>query len=132
MNCILGKELIAYVKALQNELNDIAINNGLPFVKLNSYMTSILVIFYLQLNHNYPKLNELSTTNKVNFSFNIGLGELVRGFFKFYGCTYEVVSHLISLNVGRWQEKQLKKEQSRFSPEQKRFCPHFMNSIELK
>lgn len=116
--------MIAYLKGLCTVLDDIAANNRLPVMKFNSYMISVLVIFYLQMNHNFPKINQLSNSSKVTLSAKFSLHELVRDFFRFYGKKYELKNHLISLNVGRWQEKQLQKSQTIFSPEQKRFIFH--------
>lgn len=119
----LGKDLIGYVKALLNVYNDNATQNGLPVLKFNGYIISVLVIFYLQLKHNFPTINALESklSDKTSFVANESLNcEIIKGFFKFYGNTYQVSTHLISLNVGKWQEKRLQQGQKNFSPEQKR------------
>lgn len=92
-------------------------------------MISILVIFYLQLNHNFPTTLDLYATlaSRVSFPSKAGLGAFVKEFFNFYGHNYEIKNHVISLNVGRWQEKQLQKSQTNFSSGQKRYSMNNFN-----
>lgn len=100
-------------------LNDAAAKSGSVAFRFNTYIISVLVIFYLQLNYNLPRVSELS--NKVLFSPKEEFGQIVRGFFKFYGKHFECNNHLISINIGKWQEKKIQKSQQHFSSEQQRF-----------
>lgn len=88
----------------------------------------MLVIFYLQLNHDFPKLADVppkklvpsidrESIPKVNRE---ELKHAVCKFFEFYGRKYEKCK-LISLNIGRWQNAELNRQQSVFTPEQKMF-----------
>lgn len=120
---MIGKDLIAYVKALLNVVNDIATHNGLTtLLKFNGYIISVLVIFYLQLKHDFPIVKNLQfkLSDKASFLPKESLTDIVMGFFKFYGKTYEISTHLISLNVGKWQEKRLQQGQKNVTPERKR------------
>lgn len=119
------------MKALINVLNDIATKKGLPTLHFNGYIISVLVIFYLQLKHNFPTLNDLQSklSNNATLLAEQRIDEITVGFFQFYGKTYES-THLISLNVGRWQEKRLQETQKNFTPEQKRF-DHFSLIVQL-
>ena len=109
------------MKALMNVLNDIATKKGLPTLHFNGYIISVLVIFYLQLKHNFPTINGLQSklSNDTTLLTEQKLDEIIVDFFKFYGKTYEP-THLISVNVGRWQEKRLQETQKNFTAEQKR------------
>lgn len=73
------------------------------------------------MNHGFPLPNDLNDVlaQKVLFSSKADLGTLIKEFFAFYGRIYELPTHLISLNIGRWQEKRLQKTQKNLSPAQK-------------
>lgn len=103
-------------------LNGHVSNSGLVAFNMNSYIIAVLVIFYLQLNHKLPTVTELPKViaNGVKFSPKRCFGEFVKEFFEFYGKTFESESHLISVNIGKWQQKELG-EQKHFISEQKRF-----------
>lgn len=121
------KQLAAYIKALLIVINDITSLNGLPPLQLNTYIISVLVIFYLQLKHKMPTINALTAmlSDQISFTSRENLNEFIKEFFNFYGHTYQITVHLICLNVGRWQDKQPQKHQKHFSPQQKRCI--FMN-----
>lgn len=59
-------------------------------------------------------------SENVPFRLDSNLDELICGFFHFYGHQYEFKNHLISLNIGKWQEKRLQKSQKALKPDQKR------------
>lgn len=109
------------MKALINVLNDIATKKQLPILNFNGYIISVLVIFYLQVKHDFPTINGLQSKLSSNATLlaEQRLDEIIVDFFNFYGKTYES-THLISLNVGRWQEKRLQETQKNFTAEQKR------------
>lgn len=108
----LGKRLIAYIKAWSFVLNEKAVKHGLLAFDLNTYIISILVIFYLQSNHGLPPATELDskTATTTKFSSKNKLGEHVTEFFEFYGNEFALKSHLVSINVGKWQQKSQAKE----------------------
>lgn len=88
-------------------LNEQALKHGLAAFNMNSYIIAVFVIFYLQLNHGLPTVTELDSTiaTKIRFSSKNKLNEFVREFFEFYGKKFAPKSHLISINVGKWQQK---------------------------
>lgn len=112
--------MIAYIRAWQNVLNEVAKQNDLIAFEFNTYIISVLVIFYLQMNHGWPTISGLVTTRGASGSEE-DLGKYLNGFFQFYGKKYEIPIHLISVNIGRWQEKRLQPKQNQFSSEQKRY-----------
>lgn len=104
-------------------LNDVAANNGsVAAVNMNSYIIAVLVIFYLQLNHKLPTVTDLASTiaQGMKVSAKNSFGQLVKGFFSFYGKIFDAKSHLISANVGKWQQKR-QGGQKHFTAAQKRF-----------
>lgn len=99
--------MIANIKAWSFVLNKQAMEHGLVAFDMNTYIIAMLVIFYLQLNHGLPTPTELDSTiaTKTKFSSKNKLNEFVIEFFEFYGKKFAPKSHLISINVGKWQEK---------------------------
>ena len=113
--------MIGYVKAWQSVINEAASKIGLVAFNMNSYIIAVLVIFYLQLNHALPTVIDLpsATAKGTEFSPKNKLGQFVKEFFDFYGKIFEPNSHLISLYVGRWQQK-TNSGQKNFTAGQKR------------
>lgn len=113
--------MIGFIKAWQNVLNEAASKSGMVAFNMNSYIIAVLVIFYLQLNHELPTAIELTSViaKGKKFSPKISFGQFVKEFFDFYGKTFESKTHLISVNVGRWQQKK-QGEQKHFTVAQKR------------
>lgn len=119
--------MIAYVKAWQNVLNEVAAQRGISAFHFNTYIISVLVIFFLQIEQKCPKVKDVSSsqTKCINSIPSINKGKLKRAvvlFFDLYGINYSIKGHLISINIGRWQEPEYKKQQKSFSSEQKRFA----------
>lgn len=115
-----GKQLIAYVKAWQNTLNKEAFKHGLEAFNMNLYTIAVLVIFYLQMNHKLPKAKDASVTiKKPKYSINGDLNQLKKGFFEFYGKSFNCNTHIISIHVGKWQQK-VQDNQKHLTAEQKR------------
>lgn len=112
------------MKSLQNTLNS---QNASESVHFNTYITSIFVIFFLQVNYNFPKLKNLPSSQLTSIDIapiinkDSFFKKAFKDFFHFYK-KLEVERHLIDLNIGRWQERQLQNSQTIFSPEQKRFA----------
>lgn len=127
MSIFTGYHLIAYVRAWQNSLNTSAAQHGLCAFQFNTYIISILVIFFLQLNQQYPKLEELpaSKIKCIDFVPNIDkeiLKQVTRLFFEFYAKYYEMNVKVISVDVGRWQNREVDSNQTNFTPAQKRYA----------
>lgn len=122
---LIGYHLIAYIRAWQNALNATAVQNGFLFAfRFNSYIISVLVIFYLQLDYNFPKLadvpsSQLKSLDHVPPVDGAAFKQAVCKFFEFYGRKYEKCK-LISLTIGRWQNVQANR-QVIFTTEQKLF-----------
>lgn len=119
-----GFHVIACIRSWQNVVN--TLEKGKIVFQFNTYIISVLVIFYLQMNHNFPKIKDVTSSKSkiINAvpNFNKGLlREAVGGFFKFYADNYEIKNHLISVNIGRWQQRHLNSRELKSpSPEQKR------------
>lgn len=123
-----GYHLIAYVRAWQIAINESAVQNGCQFAfRFNTYIISVLVIFFLQLNYDFPKLEDLPWSQskfidhvpplQVN---KADLKRAVKQFFEFYGRKYEKCK-LISLDMGRWQNQRLDKQQTTLTPDRQKF-----------
>lgn len=126
--CSVGYHLIVYLKSWQDALNSAAILKEMQAFQFNSYIISVLVIFYLQLNQNFPKLGDVRRVSRTNSIDNAPpvdanlLKQSIRQFFKFYGNFYDFKKQVISVHVGQWENRQFEKDQQRkYTPEQKRF-----------
>lgn len=122
---MIGHHLIAYVRAWQNSLNETAAQNGLHAFQFNTYIISILVIFFLQLHHAFPKLADLPSCEVKSIDFIPQIDQekfkkLAHQFFEFYGKYYEINCKVISVDVGRWQNRELHSNQTNFTLAQKR------------
>lgn len=121
-----GFHLIAYIRSWQNALNEAAAREGLKAFQFNTYIISVLVIFFLQMNKIFPKLKDLPPSKSkcidhVEVVRNDKLRQLINQFFEFYGKKYQMGVQLISINIGRWQERQLPAQQTILTPEQTRY-----------
>lgn len=117
-----GKPLVAYVRAWQTVLNDVAAKQGLVAFHFNTYIISILVLFYMQVKHELPKVNEIPSMASKNVKIlpKIDFSHIVQEFFYFYGKTFDSKTHLISVNIGKWQTKEVPSSQKHFTVDQKR------------
>lgn len=118
--------MIAYIRCWQIALNAAAEQNGIHAFKFNTYIISVLVIFFLQINRKFPKLSELPVTqstciNRIESVDETYLKKAIRQFFEFYGRSYDASKHLISINIGEWQERQSYDQQTDPRPEHRRF-----------
>lgn len=88
-------------------LNERALKHGLVAFDMNTYIISVLVIFYLQSNHGLPTVTELDSTTatETKLSSKNKLNDFVKEFFEFYGKQFAPKSHLVSINVGKLQQK---------------------------
>lgn len=123
-----GYHLIAYVRYWQNSLNKTLAQKGLRAFEFNTYIISVLVIFFLQLNQKFPKLSDIPPSRSKSIDhvpqFHMDkekLKQTLGQFFQFYGEKFQMKRLIISVNIGRWQERILQSEQTNFTTEQKRF-----------
>lgn len=103
-----------------------ATQNGLSGFRFNTYIISALVIFFLQVNQKLPKLANLPTPmaqekfiDHVPHVEKENLKRWVSEFFKFYGNQYDVANHIISVNIGEWQNRHIT-QHAGLTSEQKR------------
>lgn len=98
--------MISYIRAWQNVFNQMSNEQLLHF---NTYIISILVIFYLQMSKSLPALKDLPKAvaeAKANESVKCGMADFRRtlhGFFSFYGGNYKISQHVVHVQSGQWQ-----------------------------
>lgn len=122
--------MIECISAWQNALNSIYDENGAVAFQFNTYMISALVIFFMQVNYDVPTIQDVASyrlkpeaMKKANASLKKDLecfDKILSDFFYFYGNRYQIWNHVISLNIGRWQERRIQDQQRWFLPNQKR------------
>lgn len=111
-----GRFLITYIKTWQDVLNDLDVAK----FNFNTYIISVLVIFFLQLNHKLPRIDEISTVQS-NTNSNIdNFKNILRQFFDLYGNRYQIWNHVISAHIGQWQERRTQSEQVNYSEAKQR------------
>lgn len=119
--------MIAYIRYWQKAINGMLVQKGLRALGFNTYIISVLVIFFLQLNQNFPKLSDVPPSHSKSIHHvtchveKEKLKQTIGQFFKFYGEKFQMKRQIISVNIGRWQERLLQSEQTNFTLEQKRF-----------
>lgn len=98
------------------------------------HLISVLVIFFCQVSQKLPKLANVPSTQAkwINHSPAVNNDKLKRAigqFFQFYGNIYEKKHELISVNIGRWEDRHLTHtfQRAELTPEQKRLI-QFVNS----
>lgn len=110
--------------AWQNALKTILSPIGTSVFQFNTYMISVLVIFFMQVNYDVPMAQDVhAAMKKTNSSMQKDLliiDKMLADFFWFYGQRYQIWNHVISLNIGRWQERRIQDQQKWFLPNQKR------------
>lgn len=84
----------------------------------------------MQVNYEAPTIQEMMDTRsnaaaakKAESSFKKDLAivdKILADFFWFYGHRYQIWNHVISLSLGRWQERRIQDQQKHFMPNQKR------------
>lgn len=68
--------------------------------QFNTYIISILVIFFLQLKHHYPIVRQCLAVTSTDSDYK----PVLRQFFMFYLNNYSMSSQIISANIGQWQQ----------------------------
>lgn len=111
LNRISGGFLISYISAWQSVLNRLI---G-PMFDFNTYIISVLAIFFLQVNYKLPSNANFSNLVASTTSNVADLSVIPRQFFEFYGSVYNISSHVISTNVGRLLPKNVSKKSDDFS-----------------
>lgn len=107
---IAGNFLITYIRIWQMMLNRL----GIAHYELNTYIISVLTIFFLQVNHKFPTIGESSAGfPSTIFDFK----PVLRQFFDFYGNQYDISNQVISAHIGKWQQRE--------NPPQKSDLTHF-------
>lgn len=78
------------------------------------------------MNQQYPKLEDLpsSQVKFIDFLPNIDkakLKQVTQAFFEFYGNDHGIECKVISVDVGRWQNRELDKNQTNFTLAERRY-----------
>lgn len=94
---------------------------GIARIELNTYIISVLVIFFLQMNYGYPTVDQLMHQNFTICSKIFNMKTVLRNFFGFYGNQYDILNHIISANIGQWQDRRSLSEQNSCTLAQTRF-----------
>lgn len=116
-----GRFLITYIIAWQTVLN----KSEPQQFHFNTYIISVLVIFFLQMDHNVPTVD-----NIMNFTSNPNskcknFKALPRQFFELYGNRYQMCNHVISAHIGQWQERRVQAEQKHFPGAKQRYLDEY-------
>lgn len=122
--------MIECILAWRNALNITLAPTGTVAFQFNTYIISVLVIFFMQVNYEVPIVQEINSIRsnaeamkKVESSLKKDLNifdKMLADFFWFYGQRYQIWNHVISLSIGRWQERRIQDQQKHFLPNQKR------------
>lgn len=107
-----GNFLITFIRTWQITLNRLEIAH----FEFNTYIISVLVIFFLQMDYNFPTIEETVVRAKVS-NFKTAL----KGFFNFYGNHYQIRDHVISTQIGQWQQRHIQLEQKPFGTAEQQF-----------
>lgn len=86
----------------------------------------------MQVNYDVPIIQEITSVRsksdrlrKMNNALHkkdlISFDKILADFFWFYGQRYQIWNHVISLNIGRWQERRIQDQQKFYLPNQKRY-----------
>lgn len=122
-----GHHLVAFIRAWQDSLIQAAEQNAQSAFQFNTYIISVLVIFFYQNDQKFPKVANVPSLHAKSIDnvppVNVNkLKRAVRQFFQFYGKIYGMNHKIISINIGRLEDRFLKHyKQNHLTPEQKRF-----------
>lgn len=86
------------------------------------------MIFFLQTTHNFPTAEQ---TSAQVCSADLDFKTVLEEFFFFYGNRYQIWNHVISIHIGRWQERRLQPEQKSFTPAQQRYVNEVTSIIQI-
>lgn len=115
--------MTAYIKAWQEVIIG-ATNSESDILHFNSYIIMVLVIFYLQVNHQFPPFEFLpkSQCKSIKTVARCNKDQLTRmifEFFDFYAMKYNF-DHLLSPMIGQFQDRQLLAQNMFLTLQQKR------------
>lgn len=126
----LGQNLIECILAWRNALNSILAPLGTVAFQFNTYTIAVLAIFFIQVNYEAPTLQEMMDmrsnatamkTAQLSLKKDLAIfDKILADFFWFYGHRYQIWNHVISLSLGRWQERRIQDQQKHFMVNQKR------------
>lgn len=66
----------------------------------NTYIVAILVIFFLQVKHRYPAAGQCLVVTSTESDYK----PILHQFFHFYSKNYQPCCHVLSANIGQFQE----------------------------
>lgn len=116
IKCISGYSLISYICAWQTVLK----NSGVAKFEFNTYIISVLAIFFLQINYGLPTVDNLRKSTPEKSSNVTNIKPVAREFFSFYAKNYNMASNVISVQIGRWQPRIASNKQNVVSAAEKR------------
>lgn len=113
--------MIAFIRSWQNVLNEFLAQKSQHAFRFNTYMISVLVIFFFQVNYNSPKLaylpsSQMEFIDHVPMMDKMSLKRAIVQFFEFYGKIY-AIDDVIDVHSGKWQDldnRFIHSEQKRF------------------
>lgn len=97
----------------------------------NTYIISLLVMFFFQVNYNLPNISNFHNSSHKKRFKDVNIKTIAREFFSFYGNSYNMRTQVISVQIGRWQQRQLnpsQKHQKRSSSDEQRYGDIFVNN----
>lgn len=102
--------MIAYVRSWQNIVNRFATENGTTGFQFNTYIISVLVIFFFQIKYYIPKVRDLreSKLKSLDDVPNMDkqrLKRVVMEFFEFYANICDFNTQIMSVKYGQWEEQ---------------------------
>lgn len=122
---ISGNYLITYIRTWQMKVNQL----GMAHFDLNTYIISVLIIFFLQVNHEFPTVDGATAIHSSNSDFK----PILRHFFNFYGNQYDILKQVISTHIGQRQSREIQSQQNDLTPAQIQFVSflafNFENSL---
>lgn len=83
----------------------------------NTYIISILVLFFLQVKHHFPTAGQCLVVTSTNSDFRPALKQ----FYNFYVNNYQMPQHVISADIGQFQELHNGHTKKKNKPEKLRF-----------
>lgn len=105
-----GRFLIPYIKVWQDILNNLNMAN----FNFNTYIISVLVIFFLQVTQQLALTKDIPSVQAKKMPTLDHFKNIPRQFFDFYGNRYQMWNHVISAHIGQWQEREHKPTQRHF------------------
>lgn len=94
--------------------------------EFNTYIISVLVIFFLQMNHGLP------TTINLGDNYTKTNKDLIYEFFLFYARKFQHKSHIISARFGRWQQRKWNPRHKIFDGEQQKYYILLSNRVQCE